>query len=223
MTWNFKQPEIQTVTEVFRHRDRSFEVLRIANIDDLIDGISEEEFNLDERLPYWAELWPSAIALSRFLIDQPELVANKQVLELGCGLGLTSLALQTAGPAQLLITDYEQSALDWALENFRLNDLPVPKIKLLDWRHPDLDRTFERIVASDILYEERFFLPLIRLLRQLLNPDGLAVIAEPGRPLAGKFFNLLEENGFLREYKTESVDQDGHPILVGIHLIRKRI
>jgi len=51
-----------------------------SDIDSLIDKISEEEFRKDERLPYWAEIWHSAIALSQFLQHNPTLVAGKNVL-----------------------------------------------------------------------------------------------------------------------------------------------
>ncbi|HHJ52119.1 MAG TPA: methyltransferase domain-containing protein [Caldithrix abyssi] len=221
MALNFQEEQIRAVTDTFRYKSHSFRIRRVANVDELIDRISDEEFNRDERLPYWAELWPSAIGLSRFLLDQPELVRGKQVLELGCGLGLTSLVLQTLAPAELLITDYEPAALHWALENFRLNELTEPQTRLLDWRAPELTATFDRIVASDVLYEERFFLPLIKLVQRFLRPDGLLIIAEPGRPIARKFFDRLADAGFIREQRIEQVLQDERPIRVGIHLIQR--
>ena len=68
-------------------------IKRVKDLDDLVNRISDDEFGEDERLPYWAELWPSAIALSRFLFKNSSLIKDKNIIELGCGLGLTSLAL----------------------------------------------------------------------------------------------------------------------------------
>jgi len=72
-------------------------------------------------MPYWAELWPSAIGLARYIKRNPQLLQGKTVLELGCGLGLTSMAIAACEPGQLLVTDYEQDALDLTRKNFELN------------------------------------------------------------------------------------------------------
>ena len=57
-------------------------LLRPESPESLID---ETEFERDEFLPYWAELWPAATALAEALPD----VGGLRVVELGCGLGVT--------------------------------------------------------------------------------------------------------------------------------------
>src|SRR2546423_1670828 len=78
-----------------------FEIVHPANPDDLI---SEEDFDRDERLPYWADLWPSSITLARNLrrFTGPE---GGRLLELGCGSGLLSAAAARLGFA-VTATDY---------------------------------------------------------------------------------------------------------------------
>ena len=60
--------------------------------------LSEEAFAHEEFLPYWAELWPSALALARVLARRP--LTGRRVLELGCGLGLPAIAAALAGGAR---------------------------------------------------------------------------------------------------------------------------
>lgn len=216
-----KDSSIETIEEIFQFGSRRFVIRRVRNLDDMVDQVSDDMFAEDERLPYWAELWPSAIALSRYLNRHEELIRGKTVLELGCGLGLTSLVLQSLQPSRLVITDYEQAALQAAQVHFKLNNLPQPEALLVDWRRPQLEDRFQRIVASDVVYEERFFRPLVRLFKNLFEANGLIILAEPNRPVARAFFSELAESGFVMEQQTESVNQDGHEIRVGIHLIQR--
>jgi len=216
------KPDIETIEEYFTLGEQRFLIRRVRNLDAMVDCVSDEMFEEDERLPYWAELWPSAIALSRFLVKHKELIRQKTVLELGCGLGLTSMVLQTLHPLRLVISDYEQPALQAAQTHFKLNGLPQAEPLLLDWRRPHLTDRFQRLVASDIVYEERFFRPLIDLFKNALEPGGLVVLAEPGRPVARGFFTGLADNGFVMQQQTEPVMQQGHEIRVGIHLIQKK-
>ena len=200
---------------------RTFRLKKVKNLDQLLEHISDELFAQDERLPYWAELWPSAIGLSHFLLTHSSLITGQHVLELGVGLGLTSLVLQTLHPSILLLTDYEESALRLTSENFRLNGFAAPRVQLLDWRRPALSQPFERIVASDILYEQRFFLPLIQLFKKFLTPDGRIIIAEPNRSIAKNFFKMLMDFGFSYDFTIIPVVQDGKTIQVHNYLIRK--
>src|SRR4051794_29675284 len=57
-------------------------ILRPSSAEDLID---EDDYGRDERLPYWAELWPSALVLAERLCARPP--AGARVVELGCGVG----------------------------------------------------------------------------------------------------------------------------------------
>jgi predicted nicotinamide N-methyase len=208
-------------TERHRFGTIDVQIKRVENLDTLIEQITDEEFSKDERLPYWAELWPSAIGLARFLVSVPDLIEGKSVLELGVGLGLTSLVLHYLRPRTLLLTDYEEAALNMTRENFALNHLSVPQTRLLDWRFPDLAQRFDCIVASDILYEERFFLPLIRLFERYLNRHGTIIIAEPGRAVARLFFELLKERGFRWQSVSISVPENPKPIEVTNYLITR--
>ena len=202
------------------HRLRLF---RVHNLDELVDQVGEEQFMLDERMPYWAELWPSAIGLARYITGHIQVIKDKNVLELGCGLGLTSMAAALCKPKRLLVTDYEQDALDLTRKNFGLNGIALPELSLLDWRDANPEQRYDVILAADILYEERFFAPLRRLFDLYLEQGGRILIAEPDRPVARKFFEGFAEYGFAWSAQTMQMEQDGRPIRVHIFRIHRKL
>lgn len=177
--------------EGFAHAGFSVELLLPASADALID---ESEFNVDERLPYWAELWPSARALTRVLLDAPALPGP--AVELGCGVALPSLALRARG-VEALATDYYPEALDFALAGAERNGIPAPRTALLDWRdpHPGLGR-FPLVVAADVLYEARNAEALASLLPRLTAPGGSVLLADPGRFHSPAFERRMREDGW---------------------------
>lgn len=201
--------------------DRSFIINRIKNLDALIEQVSDDAFNEDERLPYWAELWPSARALSRYILKSPSIFTSKNILELGCGLGLTTLTLAETNPASLLATDYEQDALNHAALNFDLNHITKPEFAVLDWRTPKLQKKFDVIVASDVAYEERFFQPLLNIFKEYLAIDGVIILAEPNRQIARGFFGKIALQGFQYIQYKITVHQEPMDIVVSIYQITK--
>jgi len=188
--------------------------------DELID---EEEFDRDERLPYWAELWPSAIALARQL--STENLAGRRLIELGVGVGLPTLVALRGG-ARVLATDYYEAALDFTRHNARQNGLPEPETALLDWKAPDPGRLglFGLVFAADVLYEEGSARALARLVPRLLAADGEALIADPGRRYEPLFRSLVAGAGFRFETEETDVEVEGlkRKARVVVHRIRRR-
>lgn len=144
--------------------------------------INEADFERDERLPYWAELWPSALILARqvALLDG----AGRSILELGCGIGLVAAAASRAG-FDVTATDYYADALLFTSLNVARNSGREPHVRNLDWRSiPDDLGRFDVIVASDVLYEQRYPSLIADVIARALAPDGFALIADPGRVAA---------------------------------------
>lgn len=177
--------------EPFSHGGFAVELLLPRAADELID---EAEFEADERLPYWADLWPSARALARRLLEG-DLPAGR-VLELGCGVALPSLALLSRG-AEVLATDYYADALLFARANAERSGLPPLPTALVDWRSlpPELGR-FARVVAADVLYEARNAETLAAVLPQVVPPGGSALVADPGRVYRAAFVERMEREGW---------------------------
>ena len=174
---------------------------KIADLEALLEDVDPVTFADDERLPYWAELWPSSVALACYVAQDDDL-AGRQVLELGCGLGLVGVVAAMHG-AHVLCTDYEADALAFARYNARRNTCRAVDFRLVDWRRPALRRQYDLILASDVIYEARNFDPLVALLQRHLARGGRALFAEPGRTNAVPFFALLRQRGFV--YRTEAV------------------
>jgi predicted nicotinamide N-methyase len=189
--------------ERFEHGGWAAELILPHAADELID---ETEYADDERLPYWAELWPSARGLARHLLDAQgpdssggvdgeDGTAGRgwdgvRVLELGCGVALPSLALRSRG-ADVLATDWYYDALRFARANAARNGLGPLRTQALDWRHPPGGRDYELVIAADVLYEPRNVAILATLLQRVTAPGGTVLIADPGRVYAGDFFRTM--------------------------------
>ena len=162
--------------------DRTYSIFKPANADDLI---KEEDFVKDERLPYWADVWPSSIILAGQLLELRG--HGCTALELGCGVGLSTLAATTAG-FDVLSTDYYEDALNVTRANVFRNLGKAARTRLVDWRHLPGDLgSFDLVFASDVLYEKEYAELLPGILDRVLAREGIALIADPGRVAAPIF------------------------------------
>ncbi len=188
----------------------NLDILAVRDADVLIDEIDPEYYDEDERLPYWAEIWPSAIGLGRHLFEYPA-PAGTRILELGCGVGVAGIAAAAAG-LEVTACDYEEDALAFARYNARLNTLDARvTFRFLDWRTPDLDRKYAIIIGSDILYERPNHEPIQRLLDDTLEPGGMFLASDPDRRAAAPFVESMISRGYRhsaqqRRIKFESTD-----------------
>ena len=218
--------------ERFAHGEWEVEVILPRAADELID---ETEFAGDERLPYWAELWPSARGLARHLLDteyeSTEVReygtasgrwAGVRVLELGCGVALPSLALRSRG-AEVLATDWYADALRFARANAARNGLAPLRTELLDWRHPPGGWGYDLVIAADVLYEPRNGPILAGLLPRVTAPGGTVLIADPGRIYAADFLRLMRDTGWTAEEADARMEPSaaGAESCVRIHRLRR--
>jgi ETFB lysine methyltransferase len=198
--------------------DRTFSILKPANADDLI---REEDFVKDERLPYWADVWPSSIVLAEKLLELKG--AGKTALELGCGVGLSTLAATTSG-FDVLSTDYYADALDVTQANIFRNLGRSAKTRLVDWRHlPDDLGRFDLVFASDVLYENEYAALLPVILEGVIGAEGIALIADPGRVAAPIFVEACGKNGLvIRNKETRPFEAGEIKQSIDIYEISKR-
>lgn len=208
------------VTRNVRLATGRIDFYQVANPNALADALTPETFGEDERFPYWAELWPSGVALASFLLRE-DLGPGLAALELGCGLGLAGVAAALAG-ARVTFTDFEPHALAFARANHQLNLGRPGRTLLLDWRRPPPDVEAPLVLASDVLYERRFLEPFVETLRRTVAPGGRALVAEPGRPIAQGTVEVLEREGFERDLHLEDVQIGGRTHEIWIHELRRR-
>ena len=152
------------------------------DLDALIDV---EAFERDERIPYWANVWESALVLAEDVVALEG--AGRGFLELGCGLALPAVVAQRRG-FRAVASDYEEDALAGVRYNADRNGATGLATLLLDWRRlPDDLPTFDLVVAADVLYEKHHAEALAAVVARTLAPHGTALVADPGRARAVNF------------------------------------
>lgn len=197
----------------------------ITNLDDLFDALIEKGNDhadvQDERIPYWAELWASAIGLSEYLIENQVITPEKKVLEIGCGLGLPSIVAGLLGAKDIIISDYFQEALDFAEMNW-VKNLPHQKAQFLtmDWRNPPPSLKCDILLASDVAYEKRAFEPLLNAFKTFLNSNGTILISEPNRYISKSFFSNLHHEGYEVKHSEKTINRKGHNFLINIYELK---
>ena len=178
---------VELVEETVRAGALTLEILRPPDPAALIDV---ERFKEEEYMPYWAELWVSGVRLAAAVADRD--VDGLAVLELGCGLGVPSIAAALGG-ANVLAVDWAQEALDVTQQNAKRNGASL-EILRADWSKPEplLARApFDLVLCADVLYETRNVDALLELLPKL---TAEVLLGEPGRSTAGRFFELAERD-----------------------------
>ena len=198
--------------------------IRMAIINDpdqLLDTLSKEDQCGTLHLPYWTCLWPSAIGLARYL-DLSHGLERQRILEIGCGFGLAGIvACQKGGT--VLFTDYEQDPLAFARYNALKNGCADrASFVQMDWNTPCLKGEFSRILASDVIYEDAHWNPILALLQTHLTADGEAIFAEPNRTSAARFAERIGRHGFTYTKQTNDVvGLDGVVFKISIYLLKR--
>jgi predicted nicotinamide N-methyase len=235
-TATYSKPSLAMLPEdlMFRYRplertvfagSHAFTLLAVPDTNGLLEQIDPATFAEDERLPYWSEIWTSALGLAAYCVGSP-MMRGAAVLELGCGLGLAGIAAAAAG-ARVMMTDYEPDALAFSRWNVERN-LPGAlasgrvDVRLMDWRSPLPGPPFDLIIGADVAYERRNFLPLLRTVDQLLTGSGMAIFTDPDRSTGGDFATLAALQGFgVNTVREPAPRHDATRILVRYELRRE--
>lgn len=167
-------------------------------------GISSAQWSL------FGQAWPAGLALAEAMTAWP--VAGKRVLEIGCGLGLSSLVLQRRG-ADITASDHHPLAGEFLAHNAALNGLAPIAYRQLQWAESDLAfGSFDLIVGSDVLYERGHVALLSRLVQRHARRACEVVIADPGRGYGNGFSRVLATQGYaLTEVRGPFADDDAPP------------
>lgn len=169
------------------------------------------------QFPLWTKIWEASLVLAHHLAATPP-VAGQRWLELGAGIGVVGI-VAAAFQHDITITEYDTHALNYIRANAHLNQCPQGRILQLDWLQPALTRRFDRIVGSELIYNERDFPALGTLFKSLLKPDGEILLAGEVRRTNRVFLDLVQAD-FHIEIARKKLRSDQRSIAV--LLIRMR-
>ena len=175
------------------------------------------------RPSHWARVWPTSVAISRWLLEQPIGSLPLSATELGCGMGLVSMTLAHLG----LITegtDREPIAIAFALKNALLNGLVGFSSSKLEWSDGEGIPT-SLLVASDIVYEAGAPELLFALIETdgLLSPGGRLLLGVPQArtELLDTFVNRLQLGGYSHSEEARVVDWEGRDEKIDVHVLMR--
>ena len=170
--------------------------------------------------PYWAKVWPSAIALLYVLQKYPNWINDKNVLELGAGIGLPSLMM--AGITNSIqISDYNLEAVELLQKNIEHLQLENSEALKLDWNalpetiHPEV------IILSDVNYDPTQFETLTKLIEKFIHQGCTIILSTPQRIMASPFVLALSE--FIIADYLEMVDENGVTKEISILVLSKTL
>ncbi|GLK55042.1 putative nicotinamide N-methyase [Methylopila capsulata] len=129
--------------------------------------------------PFWAFAWAGGQALARYLLDTPETVRGKRVLDVGCGSGLVAIAAMKAGAAQVTGADVDPFALAAIALNAQANgvEVSVTGDDLIGGPHPAVDL----VTVGDLFYERDLSERLLAWLDGFLALGVPVLVGDPGR------------------------------------------
>jgi len=166
---------------------------------------------------YWARLWPAAQALARYLIDHEELTLGKEIIELGAGLGLPSLAA-AANARSVLCTDLQNEAIHWVQRSAAANGITNLEAKVADW-NDDLPFYPGLLLLSDVNYDPSQFRGLHHRLRQWIEAGIPILLSTPQRLTAREFVQDLLP--FVCESWTTTIDERGTTTDVTVFFLQR--
>lgn len=139
-----------------------------------------EEQNIDP--PYWAFCWPGGQAIARYLLDNPEAVRGKHVIDFAAGSGVSSMAAARAGAASVLANDIDAMSLVATRLNAEVNGLSV-ETSSDDWlAGPDGSPAgADVVIAGDVCYEREMSVRALDWLRSHARQGRLVLLGDPGR------------------------------------------
>lgn len=183
------------VEETLRLGGHTVRLLRPRSGDALLDEVLVEDDPADDRLPFWAELWPSGAALAAAVAALD--LTGRRVLELGCGLGLVGVAAALAG-ADVLAADQSAEAIAFTTVNAERNGVAVRTVRCAFERSDPLlaGAPWDLVLAADVLYEPNTVPVLVDLLPRLSRAVWLA---DPGRPREPEFLRAVDAAGWRRQ------------------------
>lgn len=160
--------------------------------------------------PIFGVIWPSGLVLAHHMANYD--IRAKRILEIGCGIGLSSLVLNERG-ADITATDQHPEAERFLLRNTELNDAATIKFERNDWADDTSSiGKFDLIIGSDLLYEDEQIELLANYVARHAKPKSDVILVDPGRGRKNKMIKRMAAFGYSvlteKPIKTDYLEED---------------
>lgn len=153
----------------------------------------EEKLKAFEKpvFPFWTRIWPAALAMSAYLMEESNWIANKHVLELGAGIGLPSFTAARFAKS-VVISDADGDAVELLKKNIATMNLSHASAVQTNWNnHPVPFTGINTLLLSDICYDPEQYDQLVRLILTYKDQGTDILISAPQRISTASFHTLL--------------------------------
>lgn len=155
--------------------------------------------------PLFGVLWDAGIVLAQEMLTKN--IAGKRILEVGCGMALASLVLNSR-QADITATDYHPEAGNFLTENTRLNQSDAIPYLQTDWQsEQDGLGLFDLIIGADLLYEREHIGLLSNFIERHAKADCEVILTDPGRGNHARFSKRMEDLGYCHSQRPANEDQ----------------
>jgi len=160
--------------------------------------------------PLFGVIWPSSLVLAHFIFDYK--TGSKRILEVGCGMALSSLLLNKQC-ADITATDYHPESNNFLQRNALLNEDKAIAYEQVDWAaKSDNLGLYDLIIGSDLLYEDNHIELLANFIEAHAKPTCEVIIVDPGRGRKNKLCSRMVKFGFTYSQQkpshTDYLDQE---------------
>ena len=135
------------------------------------------EFRSDEPPPFWAFVWAGGQALARYVLDHPDLVAGRTVLDVATGSGVAAIAAAKAGAARVRAVDVDPAAAAAAQRNAAANGVVITA----DRAEAGEAGRADVILAGDVFYNRSVADRMSAYLRGAARTGARILVGDPGR------------------------------------------
>lgn len=131
--------------------------------------------------PFWAFAWAGGQALARYVLDHPQIVRGRRVLDLASGSGLVAIAAMKAGAASAVANDIDRFAMPAIALNAAANGVALER-ETLDRLGPETaHEPFGTVLAGDIFYERDTAARVLHFLQRMKRDGARILVGDPGR------------------------------------------
>lgn len=170
------------------------------------EGIAEKLGISSATWPLFGIVWPSSLVLAHYIADYD--TGSKRILEVGCGMALTSLFLNKQH-ANITATDYHPEVEHFLQRNSELNQDNDIHFEQVSWAdNNDKLGLFDLIIGSDLLYEDQHIELLANFIHRHANQHSEVILVDPGRGRKNKLSKKMIELGFIAtQVKPDNTDE----------------